>query len=80
MANAIEVREVVTTHGETTATGMATREETTWQVGATLDGVFVPFATIDQGKLDHARQRQEAAEARDAASKSAGKSDTASTK
>ena len=60
----IEVREVVTAFHETDSASGSTREDRTYEVGAVIDGVFVRFATIDQGHLDHAKQRQEAAEAR----------------
>jgi hypothetical protein len=60
MAN-IEVREVETVVGETSPAGDSTRVEKTLQLGADIDGVWVPFATVNQSQLDHFKQRQEAA-------------------
>lgn len=57
MAN-VEVREVVTERGET-GVGQENRKERTWQLGADVDGVFVPFATVNEAAVDRARRRAE---------------------
>lgn len=56
----LEVRRVSTVIGET---GTEDRTEETYQLGATIDGGFVPFVTKSAGYIDHLaendRQRQE---------------------
>lgn len=59
----VEVREVTTTYGETTPSGETTRDDRSWQLGAVVDDVWVPFATVNQGQYDHFKQRQDAAQA-----------------
>jgi hypothetical protein len=54
----IEVREVTRYTGETSTSGDQVREDTEYHVGANIDGTFVAFATINQGQIDVAKQRE----------------------
>lgn len=55
----VEVREVEHVYGETSPSGDTTRTDKSFQLGAEIDGVWVPFATVNQSQLDHAAQRHE---------------------
>lgn len=48
---AVSCQKVTTTYHET-GVGQADREEVTYVVGITVDGVFVPVASIPQNRVD----------------------------
>lgn len=50
-------RERTRTVGETDASGQTTRDETVYEYGAEIDGVFVRIGTITTGQLEDARVR-----------------------
>jgi hypothetical protein len=54
-----EVRKVTRTVGETNATGQTTRDDTVYEVGTTIDGTFVRFATVTEEHVSAAQQRAE---------------------
>jgi hypothetical protein len=42
-----------------TGVGQSDRVETHYEIGAEIDGTFVPFATVTQERVDTAKQRAE---------------------
>lgn len=46
------VRKTTTTYHET-GIGQSPREEVTYQLGATIDGVFVPFTTLTENHVQN---------------------------
>ena len=77
----VEIRESSKVYGETSPQGDSTREEKGYQIGAEIDGVWIPFASVGQAQLDVAAQKHEheqaqsdSGEASDAKSSDSGKS------
>lgn len=59
MANEVTWRKVDTDFHETGQTP-TTRTDTEYQIGAEIDGVFVPFTTVHSGRVDMYKARAEA--------------------
>lgn len=58
----VEIREAEHEYFET-GVGQQNRVEKRWELGAEIDGVWVPFATVTEATVEHARQRAEAEQA-----------------
>ncbi len=63
----VEIRDAEKVFGETSGAGDSTRTEAGYEIGAEIEGVWVPFASVGQSQLDHAAQRQAFADAQDEA-------------
>lgn len=60
-----------------TGVGQADRTDVNYELGAEIDGVFVPFVTLPAGRVDDARARSEADKAKAKSSSSSSSSDAA---
>jgi hypothetical protein len=69
----VEVRTVEVEYGET-GVGVSNRTDTEYQLGAEVDGKWVPFATLGQGRVEMFQARADAESAKADEKPSAGKS------
>lgn len=60
-----------------TGVGQSDRTDVNYELGAEIDGVFVPFVTLPEGRVDDARARDEADKAKAKGSSSSSSSGTA---
>jgi hypothetical protein len=68
----VEVRKVEVTHHET-GVGVEDRTEVRHELGAEIDGTWVPFVTVDDNRVADFKARAEAAKSSGKSSSSAGK-------
>lgn len=68
----VSIRKVETEIHET-GVGVSNRVDVTYELGDTVDGVFVPFARVTQAHVDQAKARAEAEKASADQAKDAGK-------
>lgn len=64
----VEVRKIETEVGET-GVGVENRIDTTYELGAEIDGAWVPFARVTEATVEHYQQRAKDAAEREKSAK-----------